>query len=145
MPLPLLLAVPAGIMTVLTVIQVIGTVISLILTLITVIAGFDSVLSFATDVKGPAATIMTQFYDTITGFLPFSFNDLWTTLDNTFSTSSSNSAFTPPLTFSGLANRLAFGEVFNTVVMVFIDGLIFVLNVRFLRWSLNNLRIKWKT
>lgn len=131
-------------MTVLTVIQVIGTVISLILTILAAVSGLDSVVSFATDVKGPAATLMSTFYDTITGILPFSFNDLWQTLDNTFTVSGNNNPFTPPLSFSGLLNRLAFGEVFNTVMMVFIDGLVFVLNVRFLRWSLSNLRLKWK-
>ena len=73
MPLPLVFAIPAGIMSVITVIQTIFTVLSLLVAVVQLIAGFDMELSFLTDVKGPAATIMQTMYSTITGFLPFSF------------------------------------------------------------------------
>lgn len=144
MPLPLL-AIPAGIMGVITVIQVIFTVLSLIVTLVTVIAGFDNVISFGTGVSGPAKAVMENMYNLITGFLPFSLDSLFAALDNAFATQSENNPFTPALTFSGLLNTLAFKETFNTVMMALIEGLIFVLNIRFLRWSIGNLRVRFKS
>lgn len=144
MPLPLL-AVPTVIVSVLTVVQAIFTIISLLVAVVQVIGGFDLGLSFATDVKGPAATIMTSMYNTITGFLPFSLDSLFSAIDTALSTSSSSSVFTPALTFNGFLNTIAFKETFNTVMMALINGLLFVLNVRFLRWSIARLGLKFKT
>ena len=56
-----------------------------------------------------------------------------------------NGVFNPPLTFNGFLNTIAFKEVFNTVMMSFINGLLFVLNVRFLRWSINRLGMRFRT
>lgn len=144
MPLPFVLAIPAGIMTVITVIQTIFTVLALLVAVVQLIAGFDMELSFLTDVKGPAATIMQSMYGTITGFLPFSFDSLFTSIDNALGTGQ-NSAFTPVLTFNGFMNTIAFKEVFNTVMMAFINALLFVLNVRFLRWSINRLGMRFRS
>lgn len=144
MPLPLL-AIPAGLMGVITVIQVIFTAVSLVITLLSVLAGFDNVLSFATGISGPAKQIVGYMYDLITGFLPFSLDSLFNTLDTALSTSSPNNPFTPALTFSGFMNTIAFKETFNTVMMAMIEGLTFVVSVRFLRWSIGNLRVRWKS
>lgn len=144
MPLPAFLAIPAGIAGVITVLQFIFTIISLVVTIITLFAGFDNLLSIAADVKGPAGQVVDYMYNLITGFIPFSLNSLYQTLDNSLTISGENSPFTPPLTFSGLMNTLAFNETFNSVMMSLIEGLVFVLNVRFLRWSIGNLRVKFK-
>lgn len=144
MPFPAFLAIPAGIAGVISIIQLIFTLLSVIATVITAFAGFDNLLSIATDVKGPAGQIVDYMYSLITGFIPFSLNSLYQTLDNSLTISGENSPFTPPLTFSGLMNTLAFNETFNSVMMSLIEGLVFVLNVRFLRWSIGNLRVKFK-
>lgn len=144
MPLPLVFAIPAGIMSVITVIQTIFTVLSLLVAVVQLIAGFDMELSFLTDVKGPAATIMQTMYSTITGFLPFSFDSLFNSIDTALGTGA-NSSFTPRLTFNGFMNTIAFKEVFNTVMMAFINALLFVLNVRFLRWSINRLGMRFRS
>lgn len=145
MPLPALLAIPAGIMTVITVVQTIFTVIALILAVVQVVAGFDMGLSFATDVKGPAATLMTTLYNTITGFLPFSLDSLFSSIDMALSTSASSTYFNPAFSFNGFLNTIAFKETFNTVMMAFINGLLFVLNVRFLRWSISRLGLRFRS
>lgn len=139
-----LLAIPAGIMAVITVIQTIFTILALLVAVVQVIGGFDIGLSFLTDVKGPAATIMQTMYSTVTGFLPFSFDALFNGIDNALQTGQ-NSAFTPALTFNGFMNTIAFKEVFNSVMMAFINGLLFVLNVRFLRWSINRLGMRFRS
>ena len=144
MPLPALLALPAGIMGVITVVQCIFTILSILVTIVMAFAGFDNLLSIATDVKGPAGQIVDYMYSLITGFIPYSLDNLYTTLDNALQISGENSPFTPPLTFSGLTNTLAFNETFNSCIMALIEGLIFVINVRFLRWSIGNLRVKFK-
>lgn len=143
MPLPALLAIPAAIMTAITVIQTIFTVVSLLVAVVQIIGGFDLALSFATDVKGPAAQIMSSMYSTVTGFLPFTLDTLFTSIDTALGTSQGG-VFTPPLTFNGFLNTIAFKEVFNTVMMAFINGLLFVLNVRFLRWSINRLGMRFR-
>lgn len=142
MPLPALLAIPAGIVTVLTVIQVIFTIIGIIAFIIQAIAGFDFAISFATDIKGPAASLVATMYDTITGILPFTFNDLFSAIDSAIG---STDVFNPALSFSGLMNTIAFKETFNTVMMCMINSLLFVLNVRFLRWSINRLGLRFKS
>ena len=144
MPLPALLAIPAAIATAITVVQTIFTVICLIVAVIQVIAGFDMELSFLTDIKGPAASVMSAMYSTVTGFLPFSFDALFTSIDNALGIGNNN-PFSPALTFNGFLNTIAFKEVFNTVMMAFINGLLFVLNVRFLRWSINRLGMRFRS
>lgn len=144
MPIPALLAIPAALTTVITIVQFIFTIVALVAAVVQVIGGFDMALSFATDIKGPAASIMDAMYSTIVGFLPFSFDTLFTSIDNALGTSE-NGVFNPPLTFNGFLNTIAFKEVFNTVMMSFINGLLFVLNVRFLRWSINRLGMRFRT
>lgn len=144
MPLPALLAIPAAIGTAITIVQTIFTVICLIVAVIQVIAGFDMELSFITDIKGPAASIMTAMYSTVTGFLPFSFDSLFSSIDDALGIGQNN-PFTPALTFNGFLNTIAFKEVFNTVMMAFINGFLFVLNVRFLRWSINRLGMRFRS
>ena len=144
MPLPALLAIPAALTSIITVVQFIFTLIALVVAVVQVIGGFDMALSFATDIKGPAASIMDFMYSSITGFLPFSFDSLFTSIDNALGTTQ-NGVFTPALTFNGFLNTIAFKEVFNTVMMAFINGLLFVLNVRFLRWSINRLGMRFRS
>lgn len=143
MPIPLILAIPAGIMTAINIIQAIFTIIALLVAVVQLIAGFDMELSFLTDVKGPAATIIQTMYGTVTGFLPFSFDSLFSSIDNALATGTNN-LFTPALTFNGFLNTIAFKEVFNTVMMSLINALLFVLNVRFLRWSINRLGMRFR-
>lgn len=144
MPIPILAAVGiAG--TVLTVIQIIFTVISAIALIVQVVAGIDTTLSFATDVKGPAATILDTMYSYLTSFLPISIDGIFTTLDNALNmTDSANNPFTPSLTFTGLSSTLAFTATFNSVMMCLLNSLAFVLNVRFFRWSINRLRLRFR-
>lgn len=144
MPIPILAAVGvAG--TVVTVLQIIFTVISAIALIVQVVAGVDTTLSFVTDVKGPAATILDTMYSYLVSFLPISIDGIFTTLDSALSISdSSNNPFTPPLTFTGLASTLAFTQTFNSVMMCFLNSLAFVLNVRFFRWSINRLRLRFR-
>lgn len=144
MPIPILAAV--GVVgTILTVIQIIFTVISAIALIFQVVAGFDTTLSFVTDVKGPAATILDTMYSYLVSFLPISINGIFTTLDNALSIGdSSNNPFTPALTFTGLTSTLAFTQTFNSVMMCFLNSLAFVLNVRFFRWSINRLRLRFR-
>ena len=144
MPIPILAAVGvAG--TILTVIQIIFTVISAIALIVQVVAGVDTTLSFVTDVKGPAATILDTMYSYLTAFLPISINGIFTTLDSALSIGdSSTNPFSPALTFTGLASTLAFTQTFNSVMMCFLNSLAFVLNVRFFRWSINRLRLRFR-
>ena len=144
MPIPILAAVGvAG--TVVTVLQIIFTVISAIALVVQVVAGVDTTLSFVTDVKGPAATILDTMYSYLVSFLPISIDGIFTTLDSALSIGdSSNNPFTPALTFTGLASTLAFTQTFNSVMMCFLNSLGFVLNVRFFRWSINRLRLRFR-
>lgn len=144
MPIPILAAVGvAG--TVVTVLQIIFTVISAIALVVQVVAGVDTTLSFVTDVKGPAATILDTMYSYLVSFLPISIDGIFTTLDTALSIGdSSNNPFTPALTFTGLASTLAFTQTFNSVMMCFLNSLAFVLNVRFFRWSINRLRLRFR-
>lgn len=144
MPIPILAAVGvAG--TVVTVLQIIFTVISAIALVVQVVAGVDTTLSFVTDVKGPAATILDTMYSYLVSFLPVSIDGIFTTLDSALSIGdSSNNPFTPALTFTGLASTLAFTQTFNSVMMCFLNSLAFVLNVRFFRWSINRLRLRFR-
>lgn len=144
MPIPILAAVGvAG--TVVTVLQIIFTVISAIALIVQVVAGVDTTLSFVTDVKGPAATILDTMYSYLVSFLPISINGIFTTLDSAlFIGDSSTNPFTPALTFTGLASTLAFTQTFNSVMMCFLNSLAFVLNVRFFRWSINRLRLRFR-
>lgn len=144
MPLPAVLAIPAAIMSVITIVQTIFTVIMLVVSVIQVIAGFDMGLSFLTDVKGPAATVVDTMYSTITGFLPFSFDSLITSVDTALGMGQGG-PFTPAFTFNGFLNTIAFKEVFNTVMMSLVNALLFVINVRFLRWSISRLGLKFRT
>ena len=143
MPLPIIAAVGlAG--TIVTVIQVIFTVISAIALVVEAVAGFDFTLSFLTDVKGPAATIVDTMYSYLTSFMPISINSIFTTLDNALQTSNQNNPFSPALTFSGFMATIGFSQVFNSVVMCLLNSLFFVLNVRFLRWSINRLKLRFR-
>ena len=47
MPIPLILAIPAGIMTAINIIQAIFTIIALLVAVVQLIAGFDMELSFS--------------------------------------------------------------------------------------------------
>lgn len=144
MPLPIIAAVGlAG--TIVTVIQVIFTVISAIALVVQIVAGVDTTLSFITDVKGPAATILDTMYSYLTSFLPISINGIFSTLDNALNMSDpSSNPFSPALTFTGLMSTLAFTSTFNSVMMCFLNSLAFVLNVRFFRWSINRLKLRFR-
>lgn len=143
MPLPLLaIAGTAG--SILVILQLIFTVIAIVVFVVQAVAGFDLTLSFLTDVKGPAATILDTMYSYLTSFMPISIDSIFNSLDSALSIGSSNNPFTPALTFSGLMSSLAFTQVFNSVVMCFLNSLLFVLNVRFLRWSINSLKLRFR-
>lgn len=144
MPVPAIVGGVMAIGTAITVIQTVVTVVMLLIAVFQAVAGFDMSLSFATDIKGPAASLVDTMYSTLTGFLPFSINGLFDTIDSSLQTSASSGIFTPALTFRGLMNTLAFSETFNTVMMCFLNGLLFVLNVRFLRWSIQRLGLRFK-
>ena len=144
MPLPIFAAIGvAG--TIVTIIQIIFTVISAIALIVQIVAGVDTTLSFVTDVKGPAATILDTMYSYLVSFLPISINGIFTTLDSALSLGDpSNNPFNPALTFTGLASTLAFTQTFNSVMMCFLNSLAFVLNVRFFRWSINRLKLRFR-
>lgn len=142
MPVPLLaIAGTAG--TIVTVIQLIFTVLALLLFVVQAVAGFDFTLSFLTDVKGPAASIVDTMYSYLVSFMPISIDSIFSTLDSALNIGGSDNPFTPALTFSGFMSSIAFTQVFNSVVMCLLNSLAFVLNVRFLRWSINRLRLRF--
>lgn len=143
MPLPLL-AVAGTVGSILAVVQLVFTIISVLVLVVQAVAGFDITLSFLTDVKGPAASILDTMYSYLTSFMPISIDSIFTSLDSALSIGTSNNPFTPALTFSGLMSSLAFTQVFNSVVMCFLNSLLFVLNVRFLRWSINSLKLRFR-
>ena len=145
MPVPFIVGAVGLLGTIVTVIQVLFTVVSAIALILQVVAGVDTTLSFITDVKGPAATILDTMYSYLISFLPISINGIFTTLDSALSiTDSSNNPFSPALTFTGLASTLAFTQTFNSVMMCFLNSLAFVLNVRFFRWSINRLKLRFR-
>lgn len=145
MPVPAILAGVGLLGTIITIIQVVFTLISAIALVVQAIAGIDTTISFVTDVKGPAATILDTMYSYLSGFLPVSINGIFTTLDSALSLGdSSNNPFSPALTFTGLASTLAFTATFNSVMMCLLNSLAFVLNVRFFRWSLNSLKLRFR-
>lgn len=142
MPLPAVGGAIAALGSIAFIIQTLITVVLLIVGVVQFIAGFDSAISFATDVKGPAGTIVTEMYSVLTSFLPFSLDSILNSLDS--SLSSSGNSFTPQMTVSGLFNTLAFSETFNTVMICLLNALLFVLNVRFLRWSVQRLGLRFR-
>lgn len=145
MPVPVIVGAVGLLGTIVTVIQILFTVVSAIALILQAVAGVDTTLSFITDVKGPAATILDTMYSYLMGFLPISINGIFTTLDSALSiTDSSNNPFSPALTFTGLASTLAFTQTFNSVMMCFLNSLAFVLNVRFFRWSINRLKLRFR-
>ena len=95
MPVPAIIGGVMAIGTAITVIQTVVTVVMLVIALFQAIAGFDMTLSFATDIKGPAAAIVDTMYSTLTGFLPFSLSGLFDSLDTALNTSQSSNVFTP--------------------------------------------------
>lgn len=143
MPFPIIAAV-GTIGSILTVIQLIFTLVAAVAFIVQAVAGFDLSLSFLTDVKGPAATIVDTMYSYLTSFMPVSINTIWSTLDTALNIGSQDNPFQPALTFSGFMASIGFTEVFNSVVMCFLNSLVFVLNVRFLRWSLNRLKLRFR-
>ena len=143
MPIPIIAAVGiAG--TVLTVLQVIFTLIAAIAFVVEAVAGFDFTISFLTDVKGPAASIVDTMYSYLTSFMPLSLDSIFTTLDTALNIGGTENPFTPALTFSGFMATIGFSQVFNSVVMCLLNSLVFVLNVRFLRWSINRLKLRFR-
>lgn len=144
MPVPAIIGGVMALGTVITVLQTVVTVVLLVVGVFQAVAGFDMSLSFATDIKGPAAALVDSMYSTLTGFLPFSINGLLDSIDSTLQTSSTSGVFTPAMTLRGLFNTIAFSETFNTCLMCFLNGLLFVLNVRFLRWSIQRLGLRFR-
>lgn len=143
MPLPLLaIAGTAG--SILVILQLIFTVIAIVVFVVQVVAGFDITLSFLTDVKGPAASIVDTMYSYLTSFMPISINGIFSSLDNALSIGGNDNPFNPALTFSGFMSTIGFTQVFNSVVMCLLNSLVFVLNVRFLRWSINRLKLRFR-
>lgn len=144
MPVPAILAAAGAVGTVLTVIQLIFTLIAAIAFVVQVVAGFDITLSFLTDVKGPAASIVDTMYSYLTSFMPLSINGIFSSLDSALAIGGTDNPFSPALTFTGFMSTIGFTQVFNSVVMCLLNSLVFVLNVRFLRWSINRLKLRFR-
>lgn len=121
--------------------KIIILILSAALVALQFITGFDLTMSFATQVRGPTTALLKQMYDGMMSLMPYTLDELFAMLDQELT--GTEGIFTPTLTFTGFANMIAFKETFNTVVLCFLNGLSFILSVRFFRWALSKFGLRF--
>ena len=101
------------------------------------ILNFDISAGFDNEMLLPANFFLGKLYDLITAFFP-SFDTLFTQIENAMNHSSEDSPFIPAMTVSGLLNTLGFKECFNALVTAYLNGLTFLIVIKFLRFKLSS-------
>lgn len=142
MAIPAIIAGAFTVLKIYTIVKILVLCLSAALVAIQFMAGIDFTLSFATQVQGPVANLMKQMYDTLFSMIPYSMDSLVQTIDNAIG-NATEGVFQPALTFSGLMNTFGFFYAFNKCIMCFLNGLSFILSVRFFRWALSKFGLKF--
>lgn len=142
MAIPAIIAGAFTVLKIYTIVRIIITVLGAVFVAVQFFAGIDLTLSFASQVQTPTTKLITQLYDTLFSLIPFSLDSLVQGIDTALGNATQD-IFKPTLTFSGLMNTVGFFDAFNKVVMCFLNGLSFILSVRFFRWALSKFGLKF--